>query len=144
MIQLECLKFGCCPEMMELNIQREVRKAHGRIMTLDVSRGEFEEGRVGRDAGSVPSDISGPPGAASSKPGSFSSQQSSSDPWSKVCHEETAKFHLGSRKIPFHNEATQILEQVVQKCCKLLSLKMLKNSGQCLEQPGAISVFSML
>lgn len=27
---------------------------------------------------------------------------------------------------------------------KLLSLKILKNSGQCLEQPGAISVFSVL
>lgn len=120
MIQLECLKFGCsCPEMMEPNILREVRKAHGRTMTLDLSRGDFGEGRIGRDSGSGPSEASGPPGPASSKPGSYSSQQSSSDPWSKVCHEETAKFQLGTRKIPFHNEATQILDQVVQKCCKI-------------------------
>lgn len=41
MIQLEGLKFGVslgcsCPEMMELSILREVRRAHGRIMTLDL------------------------------------------------------------------------------------------------------------
>lgn len=120
MIQQECLKFGCsCPGMMELNILREVRRAHGRIMTLGLSRGDFGEGRIGRGAGPGPSGVAGHPGAASSKPGRCSSQRSSSDSWSKVCCEETAKFQLGTRKIPFHNEGAQILEQVVPKCCKI-------------------------
>lgn len=72
-----------------------------------------------KDAGLGPSEVAEPPGAASSKPESYSSQQSSSDPSSKVDHEETAKSQLGTRKIPFHSEDAQILEQVVQKCCKI-------------------------
>lgn len=36
-----------------------------------------------------------------------------------MCHEETPKLQLGARKIPFHGEGAQILEQVVQKCCKI-------------------------
>lgn len=60
-----------------------------------------------------------PPGAAFSKPESHSSPIISSNPWSKVCHEETAKFQLGAGKMSFHNEGAQILEQVVQKCCKI-------------------------
>lgn len=81
------------------------------MRALDLSRGDFGEGRIGKDAG--------PPGAAFSKPESYSNQQSSSDPSSKLCHEKTTKFQLGTRKIPFHNEGAQILEQVVQKCCKI-------------------------
>lgn len=66
--------------------------------------------------GCWPSGVAGPPGAAFSKPESYSSQRSSSD--SKVCHEGTVKFQLDARKIPFHKGGAQILEQVVQKCCK--------------------------
>lgn len=72
-----------------------------------------------KDAGPGPGGVAGPPGEASSKPESYSSHQSSSNPSSKVCHEETAKSQLGTRKIPFYNEGAQILEQVVQKCCKI-------------------------
>lgn len=32
----------------ELKILREVRRSHGRIITLDLSRGDFGEGRVGK------------------------------------------------------------------------------------------------
>lgn len=43
-----------CPEMMELSVLREVIM-RSRIMSLDLHRGDFGEGRIGKDAGPAPS-----------------------------------------------------------------------------------------
>lgn len=119
-----------CPKLMEINILREVRKASSRIMTVDIKRGGLMEliGRIAQEAAlgsrvvqerwwtSRGNLLKAPELQWSTRYLCFFHQGISPGDGSKL---QAGKFRLGARKIPFHKEDAQVVEQAVQMVCKI-------------------------